>query len=65
MAEINLEEIRKLVKNYSNWEEEGCQSPDVILNINLSTKNQRNKDMFDPSLVNKTLTFESHEVTLV
>lgn len=67
MAEITLDEFRRLVDTHVDWRSEGWSSPHDTLSINLSKTDEptRADETFDADLAGKHLTYEGRSVTVV
>ena len=66
MAQITLDQLRKIVEANVDWGSRGESPPGQLLDLSLWVAGQTGGGTtFDPTLARKTLTFEGRSVTVV
>ena len=64
MAKLTLQQLRQIVREHTNWEAEGWQPPERVLDVKL--KNGSGEEpVLDAKLAGKTLSYEGREATVV
>lgn len=62
MARLTLQELRGLVRKYTNWEAEGWLPPETVLL--LAFEPGSGEPVLDTTLSKKTLSYEGRDVTV-
>jgi len=65
MAQITIDELRRLVETNVDWRSRGEQSPHEVLDLSLWTARVSFSKATDADLARKTITYEGHAVTVV
>ena len=64
MAIISIEKLLRLVRDHTDWESNGWESPDLVLDILLSGCSDQNDPLVSTSLAGKTISYEAHNTTV-
>jgi hypothetical protein len=59
-----LHELRNLIRNGTNWQEEGWEPPESVFDIKLRDHGSRSETVVNLGLVKKTLSYEARDVTV-
>ncbi len=65
MARIHITDLWKLLREHTPWEAEQLQPPEDLAEISLAGDLPRTAEVVEPSLVNKTITYEAPTATVV
>jgi hypothetical protein len=64
-AIISLEELFKLVRENVNWQADGSEPTESVLDISLGGTQRVEEPVFNQDLARQTLTYEGRDVTIV